>query len=251
MVKLRTVARWRVAVTRDDKGEGSVSAALEAAGFVPVAIPVLIEGPAPDAQRLRQLARDLERFDWIICASARAVRAISSARGSEWPSRPRTAAVGSVTAAAMRDAGSAEPVVAGTFTAAALLDTLRPLDAWRDRNVLITTVAGGRRDLIDGLGREGARVTELEPYTMTPRPAVEIRRDWETAAPDAVIIGSFDSASQLIQAVGLDAIRALTAIVPIGPTTAQGLASIGIAAEPPTQATFAAAVERLKSLLPT
>jgi uroporphyrinogen-III synthase len=242
------VERWRVAVTRDDKGEGSVAAALEQAGFLPIAIPILTEGPAPDPARLGELARDLERFDWIICASVRAVRAISTARGVPWPMHPRTAAVGPVTAAAMRDAGSSEPVVAETFTAYALLETLDTVDAWRNRTVLITTVAGGRRDLIDGLRARGAAVTELEPYTMTPRPAREIRDDWVNASPDAVILGSAQTAAHLLNAIGADTIRALKAIVPIGPTTAATLDEAGLPYELPETATFAAAVDTLTRL---
>jgi uroporphyrinogen-III synthase len=250
MVKLRPVARWRVAVTRDDKGEGSVSAALERAGCVPIAVPVLIEGPAPDPRRLHDLAAHLERFDWIICASVRAVGAIARARGSRWPSQPRTAAVGAVTAAAMRDAGSAEAIVADTFTAGALLEKLDGLDSWRDRTVLITTVAGGRRDLIDGLRARGASVTEIEPYTMTARPAGDIRHDWNTAAPDAVILGSAETARRLVDAVGLAPLRDLQAIVPIGPTTAAVLDGAGLRHALPDQATFASAVAKLISVLP-
>ena len=241
-------ARWRVAVTRDDKAEGTVASALEAAGFTPVSIPVLIEGPAPDPELLRRCALDLERFDWIICASARAVRAISAARGSRWPSQPRTAAVGAVTAAAMRDAGAMEPVVGGVFTAKALLETLTPLDAWRNRQVLITTVAGGRRDLIDGLRALGSSVTELEPYTMIARRRDDIRADWAAALPDAVILGSAETARQLIGAIGLESLGELHAIVPIGPTTAAALDGTGLRYELPDQATFAAAVRKLESL---
>jgi uroporphyrinogen-III synthase len=139
--------------------------------------------------------------------------------------------------------------VADTFTAKALLDKLRSVESWRDRRVLVTTVAGGRRDLIDGLRADGATVTEVEPYTMTPRPARDIRDDWTAAAPDAVILGSAETAAQLINAVGIDALRSMKAIVPIGPTTAEHLAARGIKADPPARATFEAAVEKLKSTL--
>ena len=243
------MAPWRVAVTRDDKVEGAAVSALEAAGFSPVQVPVLIEGPAPDPQRLEQLARGLESFDWIICASARAVRAISNARGSTWPSQPRTAAVGAVTALAMRDAGAAPPVVAETFTAKALFEQLRRIESWRDRRVLITTVKGGRRDLVDGLRAEGASVTELEAYRMMPRSSEQIRVDWLHADPDAVILGSAETARHLMVAVGVDALRDLKAIVPIGPTTAVALNGTGLRYELPAQATFASAVTTLKSLL--
>jgi uroporphyrinogen-III synthase len=149
----------------------------------------------------------------------------------------------------MRDAGARDPIVAGTFTAEALMQRLASVDDWRNKKVLVTTVAGGRRELIDGLRAHGAGVTELEPYTMTPRPANDIRADWLAAAPDAVILGSAETATQLLNAVGIEAIRNLKAVVPIGPTTARGLAKVGIHAEPPEQATFAAAVERLRLLL--
>ena len=241
---------WRVAVTRDDKAHSSIAAALQRAGFIPVSIPVLTEGPPPDRDRLREIARDLESFDWIVCASVRAVRAITEARGSEWPKKTRTAAVGSVTAAAMRDAAATEPIVGPSFTAKSLWERLRPLDDWRDRRVLVTTVADGTRDLIDGLRSVAANVIELEAYSMIKRPESEIREDWFAARPDAVLLGSAQTTGHLIHAVGIDAIRALRAVVPIGPTTAAALAHLGIEAEPPEQATFAAAIEKLKSLSP-
>ena len=249
MVKLVAVTPWRVAVTRDDKGEGSVSSALERAGFIVIAIPMLIEGPAPNQERLEHAARDLESFDLIICASARAVRAISEARGSRWPAGPLAAAVGPVTAAAMRDAGASEPVVADTFTARALLDRLRSLGSWRGRRVLISTVSDGRRELIDGLRADGALVTELEAYSMTPRDHDEIRRDWNNGKPDAVILGSANAALHLVDAVGLGALHDLKAIVPIGPTTAAALKDTGLRYQLPEQATFAAAVAKLESLI--
>lgn len=244
-----SVNRVRVAVTRDDKGEDSVSAAVEKAGFIAVSVPVLIEGPAPDALKLATVARELESFDWIICASQRAVRAITLARGSQWPKPPRTAAVGPVTADAMRQAGASDPIVAERFTAKAVWEKLQPLDAWRGRRVLVTTVAGGRRDVIDGLRSQGADVTELEAYSMHPRALDDIRHDWASARPDAVIVGSAETARRLVDAVGVATLHDLKAIVPIGPTTAEVLSVMGINAEPPPKATFAAAVERLQSLL--
>jgi len=236
--------QWRVAVTHDDI-DGSVHAALENAGFVPVSCPVLQQGPAPDPRRLEIEARRLETYDWVICSSVRSVRALSEARRSQWPPHTRTAAVGSVTAAAMTAAGASQPIVADTFTAAALWEKLKALDAWRDRTVLVATVAGGRRDLIDGLMRAGAKVTELEAYRMLPRDASAIRADWADAHPDAVILGSAATAAHLVEAVGVDALSELHSIVPIGPTTAMALRERGIAAAPPSQATFAAVIERL------
>lgn len=251
MVKLMAVTPWRVAVTRDDKADGSVAAMLDAAGFIPLPIPILIEGPAPDPRQLQRVANDLEAFDWIVCASARAVRAISSARGSRWPSQPRTAAVGAITALAMRDAGARDPIVAETFTARALMERLSHSEMWPGKNVLITTVAAGRRDLIDGLRHRGAEVTELQAYTMIGRSHADIRQEWTAAAPDAVILGSAETARHLVAAIGVDALQTLQAIVPIGPTTAAALEDTGLRFTLPEEATFASAVAKLKSLQAT
>lgn len=239
---------WRVAVTHDDNADRAVQRALEEAGCVSVFCPVLVEGPPPDRARVASIARELESFDWIICASARAVRAITEARRSPWPEAPRTAAVGPATAAAMRDAGARDPVVGTIFTARGLWDALASLDDWRTRRVLATTVARGRRELIDALRAAGAEVTELEAYSMVARPADDIRRDWATASPNAVLLGSAETARHLVNAIGIEAMHELDAVVPIGPTTAAALSSMGLSAAPPPQATFLAAVEQLKSI---
>ncbi|HWI20449.1 MAG TPA: uroporphyrinogen-III synthase [Vicinamibacterales bacterium] len=241
--------RWRVAVTRDDEGEGAVRRALENAGFVAVACPVIVEGPPPDPERLHAAARGLERFDWVICASVRAVRALTAARGSRWPKRLRTAAVGKATAAAMREAGASDPVVGEAFNAKALWETLRSLDDWQGKKVLVPTVAGGRQELIEGLRKQGAHVTEVEAYTMTARPHDAIRRDWVHADPEAVILGSPATARRLIHAVGVDALAELKAIIAIGPTTHAALKEAGLSARMPREATFLSAVDELRALV--
>ena len=240
-------AAWRVAVTHDDT-DRSVYAALERAAFVAVSCPVMIEAAAPDQLRLDKAARQLHSYDMVICSSVRSVRALVAARGSKWPSGPRVAAVGSVTATALVEAGAVDPLVAETFTAKALWEKLQTLGSWRGMDVLVATVEGGRRDLIDGLTAAGANVTEVEAYRMLPRTAREIRTEWKTGHPDALILGSAATAHALIDAIGVPAILALRAVVPIGPTTAAALAEHGIAAEPPSQATFPAVIAKLAAM---
>ena len=241
------VPHWRVAVTHDDI-DRSVHAALERAAFVAVSCPVMIEAAAPDRQRLEAAAHKLAGYDMVICSSARSVRALVAARGSKWPSGPRVAAVGSVTASALVEAGAVDPVVADTFTARALWEKLQTLGSWRGMDVLVATVEGGRRDLIDGLIAAGAKVTELEAYRMVPRPGGDIRKDWKQARPKALILGSAATAHSLIEAIGIGSIRALSATVPIGPSTAAALSEHGIAADPPGQATYPAVIAKLVSL---
>lgn len=236
-------------MTRDDEIDAPLRRNLEDAGFIAVVCPVMVEGPPPDPDRLNAIAQNLERYDWIVCSSVRSVRAITAARGSAWPGAVHTAAVGAITAARMREAGAADPVVGRTYNAGALWESLRPLDAWRSRRVLVATVAGGRRELIDGLRAEGAEVDEIEAYSMQPRDPDELRRDWQAACPDAVLLGSASQARHLIGSVGGPALRELSAIVAIGRTTMRVLAESGLSAQVPDEATFASAVEKLQSML--
>lgn len=240
-------APWRVAVTRTDDGDAA-SSEPEPAGVVTVPVPVLRAVPAPDREKVAAVARRLEDFDWVICASVRSVRALVDARGGRWPAHVRTAAVGPVTAAALTEAGAVHPVVGEAFNARALWETLRPLDAWPERRVLVATVAGGRRDLSDGLRSVGAALTEVEAYALQPRPAEAIREDWHRAAADAAIIGSGSSAKHLLSVLGAAALRPLKAIVVLGSTPAAVLAAADIPHNVAPAATFAGALAHLASL---
>jgi len=242
---IETAQPLRVAVTRDEDALGPWHLALKEAGFEPVAMPIVIEGPPPDPARLESRARNLSDYDWVICASARSVRALSEGRGTQFPDRPRTAAVGLVTAAAMRAAGAADPIVAERAGAGALWHRLRDEDTWAGRRVLIATVPGGRQELIDGLRAAGADVDAIDCYAMQTRAVADIKRDWDNARPQAALLASPSTVQRLVEAIGVDALRGLRAIVPIGLTTAAALANIGIESLPPEVATFEAVVAEL------
>lgn len=245
MLQTMIAVPWRVAVTRDEDANGPWHLALKEAGFEPIAMPIVIEGPPPEPSRLEASAKNLSDYDWVICASARSVRALSEARGAPFPDGPRAAAVGAVTAAAMRAAGAQDPIVADSAGARALWDRLRGEDTWPGRRVLIATVPGGRQELIDGLRAAGANVDAIDCYSMQTRPAADIKRDWEAARPDAALLASPSTVRHLLAAIGVEALKTLKGIVPIGFTTATVLLEAGIEAEPPAIPTFEAVVEQL------
>ena len=145
----------------------------------------------------------------------------------------------------MRAAGAVNPIVAEKAGAAALWDRLRAEDTWHGRRVLIATVPGGRQELINGLRAAGAHVDAVDCYAMQARPVADIKRDWHAARPDAALLASPSTVQRLAEAIGVDALRGLRAIVPIGLTTAAALANIGIESLPPETATFEAVVEAL------
>ena len=214
---------------RDDAAAGRAVAALAAAGFDAAPFPVLREGPAPDPAALAAAAIALDRYHWVVCASARAVRALRVARGGAWPPAVRTAAVGPATAAALLDAGAVSvPVVAATPGAEALWTVLMGQDRWPGRRVLLPTVAGGLRILRDRMEAAGAAVDEVEAYSMTPYPPDELRARWLALGPEAAVFASPSAVRLAAQALGRPALAGLRVVVAIGPTTASALADLGV-----------------------
>lgn len=221
--------RPRVAVTRELAVGDPLRRALTDHGFEPVSCAVMEEGPPPDVRALERAARTIEQYDWVVCASRRAVVGLVRARGRPWPAGVRTAAVGARTAAALVDAGAdPPPVVASHEGAEALWSALGPLDHWPGRRVLVPTVAGGLRILAVRLRQAGARVDEVDAYSMRPRGLTEILADWRAAGPSAVVVTSPAAGRRLTEALGVEALNALGAVVAIGPTTSRALADLAV-----------------------
>ncbi|MCC7176939.1 MAG: uroporphyrinogen-III synthase [Acidobacteria bacterium] len=240
---------WRVAVTRQEAADGPLSEALRRHGLVPVPCPVMLEVPPSDPGPISRAATHLDAFDWVICASARAVRALELARSRPWPAGVRTAAVGEATARALEALGVIPPPVVGPDAGAdALWSTLADLDTWPGRRVLVLSTPGGRTTLVDGLRGAGAAVEVVDAYAMAARDAADIRDDWARARADAAVLASPRAAATLVAAVGREALAALRAVVAIGPTTARELAAMGIACVVPERAAFDAAAATLASL---
>lgn len=239
---------WRVAVTRDEDEHGPLSSALRSEGFQPVPCPVMKQWPSQQGAALESAAASLDTFDWIICSSRRAVSALSDLRTSSWPRAVRTAAVGAATAQALVAAGAdPPPVTAEAEGADALWAMLSELE-WTGRRVLVPTVPGGRRVLLDGLRHAGALVTEIEAYRMAPRAGEHIRADWLSAAPDAAVIASPSTATALVEAVGHEVLVALRAIVAIGPTTEAALTAAALPSRLSMRADFGSAASTLAAL---
>lgn len=237
---------FRVAVTRDEPADGALNEALRRAGLEPVSCAVVREAPAPEPERLAHAARELETYDWLVVASARAVAALSAARSGEpFPVRLRTAAVGARTAAELVAHGAVAPLLAPREGAEPLLAVLREADDWAQRRVLLPRALEGGHELGIALRTLGARVDEVVAYRTVERPADEIRRAWSAASAHAVVVASPSAAHALVRAVGADALRRLDSVVAIGTTTAMALVSQGVEAMVPPRADFEAVAELL------
>ena len=219
----------RVAVTRDEPDDGALHVALRDLGFDPVRCVVLEQHPPDDTAALAAAAQSLEEFDWVICASVRAVKAIIGVRPRPWPAGVRTAAVGAKTADALVHAGVVPAPIVGAGDGVDALWAILSKQRWAGVRVLLPADPGGRPLLGRSLREAGALVQEIAAYRMLPRSDDHIRADWAAASPDAVVIASPKVAASLAAAIGVDALRALRVIVAIGPTTSAALTAAGIA----------------------
>jgi uroporphyrinogen-III synthase len=204
-----------------------ITRAIERAGWYGCV--VLEPHPPADPAALEAAATHLGVYDWLVCASPRAVSALRGRRGpAAWPVHLRTAAVGAATARALHEAGVAAPPVTGPGDGAASLWT-RLVDAthWPEKRVLVLTTPGGLTVLADHLTTAGARVEVIEAYAMRPRAAAEIRHDWAIAHPDAVVVTSPRSAGVLVDAIGVSALVSPW-VVAIGDTTSERLRGLAI-----------------------
>ena len=236
----------RVAVTRDEPRDGPLHEALRRAGLEPVGCAVIRAASAPEPERLAQAARQLESYDWLVAASARAVVALSVARnGKPLPEGLRTAAVGASTAAKLVEHGAISPLRGTREGAQPLIRMLKAADDWAQRRVLLPRAQEGSHDLGIALRAFGARVDEVVAYCTMPRPADEIRSAWRASAADAVVIASPSAARALVHAVGADAMKRLDFVVAIGTTTAMALSSNDVESIVPPHADFKAVAELL------
>jgi uroporphyrinogen-III synthase len=246
-VKIR---RPRVAITRDEERDGPLARALRDEGLEPVPCRAVKVVPPPALGLVERAARSLERYDWLVVASRRAVAAVVEARrGRPLPARLRTAAVGESTAAALRQAGARSVLVGTESGVRGLLPWLAGADDWRGRAVLLPRAAQGSRLLAETLIGLGAHVDEVVAYCTSPRSLAEIAGSWKKARPDAAVITSPSAAEALVRALGTAPLRHLSAVVAIGPTTAGALARLGVPALVSPLADFTSAALRTRHAL--
>ncbi len=245
------LAGVRVVTTRSASGEDRLRALLEMAGARVLAWPTSEYPPPRDPSPLEAALARLDRFDWVVFTSARAVAAVGEGRATMAPAAggpptPRVAAVGPATARAATEAGwtvAVEGRGPGARGLAARVAATFPVAGAR---VLFPAASGAGPTLEEEFTALGARVTRVEAYrtVVTPPPAERVRADL-AAGVDAVTFASPSAVEAVDRALGGDPAprgpahpaqagelaRALTgiAVACIGPTTAAALERRGVA----------------------
>ena len=257
------LAGVRVVTTRGASGEDRLRSLLRAAGARVLVWPTSEYPPPSDPGPLEAARARLDRFDWVVFTSARAVAAMGEGRGvpatasaddatpvgargqaaghgggpraapaaAEGPPRspsspPRVAVVGPATARAAAGAGwtvAVEGRGPGARGLAAQVAATFPLAGSR---VLFPAASGAAPTVEDEFAALGARVTRVEAYrtVVTPPPAARVRADL-AAGVDAVAFASPSAVEAVDRALGGEMARLLAgvAVVCIGPTTGAAL----------------------------
>lgn len=206
-----------------------------------------------DTEGLRTAAMALGRYDWVIFTSATSVALTFDATEScgiapsDW-SHTRIAAVGSSTAAAIRDRGVEPTLVPERFLAEGLVEAFAKRDDVTGTLVLYPAAAGARSELCDGLRALGATVERLDVYdsVATDEDISDVRIALRDGRVNAVTMTARSAVDAWVTAMG--SLHNSADVVSIGPITTQAARAAGmrVAAEamPSTLDGLVAAVVR-------
>ncbi len=241
-----------VVITRPRGKAAALAAMLEAAGFRPVRFPTIEIRPLTGDPALQRALADWPRYDWVVFTSAHAVEAVwgEALFSAGWeiasplpglpqrgrgrprkarPRKPRLAAIGAQTAAALRAQGLEPDLVAETYTAEALAAALGEV---RGQRILFPASDIARETLPQGLARAGGLVEQVTAYRTLPaapdpQGLSALRRgvDWLTFTSPSTARNFV----ALTQAAGLDplSLPGDPRVACIGPVTAAAARELG------------------------
>ena len=249
---------WRVLVPRTKDQAGATTDRLHAHGAVSEVVPTISVEPPRTPQQMERAIKGLVtgRYEWIGFTSVNAVRAVRE-KFEEFGLDARAfaglkvAAVGGVTAAALREWGIEPDLLPGDEqSASGLLDAWPPFDEVLDpiNRVLLPRADIATDTLVAGLQEIGWEVDDVTAYrtVRAAPPAAEVREAIKTGRFDAVVFTSSSTVRNLVGIAGKP--HPSTIVACIGPATAKtaeehGLRVDVLAAEASSQALVDALAE--------
>ena len=233
----------RVLVTRSRNQAGVLSKRLAEVGAIPIEIPTIEVRPPHDYSDLDDALAKVSEFDWIVFASANAVRAVfdrlrAAGRDSRSLHGVRVAAIGPATADVIRGDGIAADLVPETATSEGLSEALsyyvrglgRATEDVSGSRILLprTDIATG--DLPEMLRTMGAEVTQVTAYrTVTPEESRDRLAEAVRAGIDVATFTSSSTVRNLLRMLddGAGSLAGVK-IACIGPTTASTASRFGL-----------------------
>jgi len=251
---------WRVLVPRTKQQAGSMVERLAEHGATAEVVPTISVEPPRTPQQIEKAVKGLVtgRYEWIGFTSVNAVRAIREkleAFGLDARAFAglKIAAVGGVTAAALREWGIEPDLVPGGETeqsASGLLEVWPAFDRSVDpiNRVFLPRADIATETLVAGLQALGWEVDDVTAYrtVRAAPPPPEVREAIKTGRFDAVVFTSSSTVRNLVGIAGKP--HAATVVACIGPATAKtaqehGLRVDVLAPEPSSEALVAALAE--------
>jgi uroporphyrinogen III methyltransferase / synthase len=251
---------WRVLVPRTKEQAGSMVEQLAEHGATAEVVPTISVEPPRTPHQIEKAVKGLVtgRYEWIGFTSVNAVRAIREkfeAFGLDARAFAglKVAAVGGVTAAALREWGIEPDLVPGGDTeqsASGLLEVWPPFDRSLDpiNRVFLPRADIATETLVAGLQALGWEVDDVTAYrtVRAAPPPAEIREAIKTGKFDAVVFTSSSTVRNLVGIAGKP--HATTVVACIGPATAKtaqehGLRVDVLAPTPNAEAMVAALAE--------
>jgi uroporphyrinogen III methyltransferase/synthase len=255
IVRLRRCLAWfesrplfgrRIVVTRSRRQASDLRRRLEDLGAEVIEFPTIRLVPPRSENRLRDAARHLNRYDWIVFTSANAVeRFIAVAleeNGGEIRAlgRARIAAIGPATREAVERYHLAVALQPQRYVAEEVVAALERVGELDGARILVPRAEQAREVLPEGLRRAGARVDVVPVYrTVADKPANarEIIGDMLAGRMDMVAFTSSSTVANFIRAVGAKRVKRIAQknrFASIGPITSETLRAHGL--EPTVEA---------------
>ena len=253
VVALRERMRWfddrplygkRVLVTRARSQAGRLSEMLYREGALPLEAPAIRVDPLPDYSDLDDRLLHMDEVDWVVFASVNAVAFVFArmdalgldARDFHSAS---VAAIGSETAASLRQRGIMADFVPERFVSESALEGLREFGMSGAR-VFYPRSQTGRETLPAGLAEMGAEVDEVPAYvTSTAHDSAPTLAQMLSQGVDAALFTSSSTVRGLLTLLDGDLDRLGDAVIAcVGPITARTAEESGlyvdVVAEPHT-----------------
>lgn len=221
------IAGRRIVVTRAIEQADELAALLQAAGAIPVVIPLIdiVTDEAGAAELAELAALEVAAFDWLIVTSPNGAAHVVGAFAERNVSaaRAKVAAIGASTAEVLRAGGIEVAFVPAVQSAAGLLaelpDTISPV-----ARVLLVQAANAEATLAAGLHQHGAVVTIVTPYR-TVAASLTAGQQLAALSADAVLFASGSAARAWADVFGDSA---PPVVVAIGPQTAVAATNAGL-----------------------
>jgi len=249
IVRLRRRLAWfesrplfgrRIVVTRSRQQASDLRRRLEELGAEAIEFPTIRLAPPRSERRLRDAARHLGRYDWIVFTSANAVErfveVVLEENGGEIRAfgRARIAAIGPATREAVERYHLAVALQPARYVAEEVVAALARVGDLDGARVLVPRAEQAREVLPEGLRKEGARVDVVPVYrTVADKPdnAHEIVKGMIAGRIDAVTFTSSSTVTNFVRAVGARRIAQIagkTRFASIGPITSSTLRAHGM-----------------------